>query len=72
MVTLVACKLHTGHDIHIKHVVDKYDCSGIERTMYQNALALPILTLILVSPLESADAVLSLPSISCWLYRITS
>ena len=50
--------------IYIKHVVDKYDCSGIERTMYQNALALPILTLILVSPLESADAVLSLQNAS--------
>ena len=27
--------------IYIKHVVDKHECSGLERTIYQNALALP-------------------------------
>lgn len=40
--------------IYIKHIVDSYPCNGLERTLYQNALSLPILTLILISPLETA------------------
>lgn len=36
----------------IKHVVDKYDCNSLERTLYQNAGALPLLAIILVSPVE--------------------
>lgn len=45
--------------VYIKHVVDKYECTGMERTLYQNALALPFLTFVLVSPLESHGAVRS-------------
>ncbi len=31
--------------LYIKHVVHAYPCSGLERTLYQNALALPMLLL---------------------------
>ena len=43
--------------VYIKHVVDTYECTGMERTLYQNALALPFLAVVLVSPLESRGAV---------------
>jgi GDP-mannose transporter len=33
--------------VYIKYVVDAYPCSGSERTLYQNFLALPVLFLLL-------------------------
>lgn len=39
--------------IYIKHVADAYECTGLERTLYQNTLTLPVLVVLLCSPLES-------------------
>ena len=33
--------------VYIKYVVEAYPCSGLERTLYQNVLALPILVVLL-------------------------
>lgn len=41
--------------VYIKHIVDSYPCNGYERTIYQNALSLPFLTVILLSPLETSS-----------------
>jgi len=38
--------------IYIKHVAHALKCTGMERTLYQNVLALPILLVPLLSPLE--------------------
>ncbi len=38
--------------VYIKYVVDTYPCSGSERTLYQNVLALPILVILLVAGFE--------------------
>lgn len=41
--------------VYIKHIVDAFPCNGSERTLYQNALSLPFLSvIILFSPLESS------------------
>ncbi len=39
--------------VYIKHVVDTHECNGLERTLYQNALAVPFVVLILLSPVET-------------------
>lgn len=38
--------------VYIKYVVEAYPCSGSERTLYQNFLALPILVLLLTTGVE--------------------
>ncbi len=45
--------------IYIKYVVHEYPCSGFERTLYQNALAVPILSLFSVLDLGSTDSLLT-------------
>jgi len=42
--------------VYIKYVVDGYKCTGLEKTLYQNVLAIPILFVILLSPLETVAA----------------
>jgi len=42
--------------IYIKHIVHSFECSGLERTLYQNAFAIPLLVLTVLSPLESNPA----------------
>ena len=41
--------------IYIKHVAHAHKCTGIERTLYQNLLAIPILLVPLLSPLEESS-----------------
>mmetsp|Transcript_11855 Transcript_11855/g.45923 ORF Transcript_11855/g.45923 Transcript_11855/m.45923 type:complete len:398 (-) Transcript_11855:830-2023(-) len=43
--------------IFIKHVADAYQCTGLERTLYQNTFALPVLLVVLAGPIESAYTV---------------
>jgi len=38
--------------IYIKHIADAFPCNGLERTLYQNVLALPFLIVLLASPIE--------------------
>jgi len=41
--------------IYIKHVADSHKCTGLERTLYQNTLALPVLLVTLLTPIEMFD-----------------
>lgn len=43
--------------IYIKYVVDSHDCTGLERTLYQNSLALPVLLVSLLFSLEATGTV---------------
>ncbi len=42
--------------IYIKHVADSYECTGLERTMYQNTLALPVILVSVPFSLEATGA----------------
>jgi|TARA_B110000967_G_C18838673_1_gene538164 solute carrier family 35 protein len=42
--------------VYIKHVVDVYKCTGLERTLYQNILAIPILFILMQTPMETSTA----------------
>ena len=41
--------------LYMKYVVDTYPCSGSERTLYQNFLALPILVVLLNTGFEKSS-----------------
>ena len=53
--------------IYIKYIVEKYKCSGSERTLYQNALALPILVIFLVLDFEEGGIPAAFAA-SLWTY----
>jgi GDP-mannose transporter len=42
--------------VYIKLVVDAHKCTGLERTLYQNVLAIPILFVLMQTPLETVTA----------------
>ena len=39
--------------VYIKYVAEVYHCSALERTLYQNFLALPILVLFMTTGVEN-------------------
>ena len=53
--------------IYIKYVVETYPCSGSERTLYQNALALPILGIFLLLNFEEGGIPAAFHA-SLWTY----
>ena len=42
--------------IYIKHITHVYTCTSMERTLYQNFLSIPVLLILLFSPLESSSS----------------